>query len=343
MKSVKAEKSTLGGHELTKTAILGIDTGNFATKTEHTSLPSGFRITSSVPTIGDEDYLSYHGKIYVPSADQRVEYVRDKTNDDTHFILTLLGIGSELMYRIEKSGENPQEAADKIEEVHLAVGLPPAHHAKLAAAYKEYFLRHFGQKTEFVFNGIRFCFHVATVRVLAQDYTAVLEYGAKSKYARITNGKFETSLFYAVDIGGKTVDYVEIRNGKPANFDSLDDGILTMIKSIEKNLRADGDRVDDILCEMILRGDNVRVSPRIKASVETQAKEWTEKILRKLDNDINLRSVPVIFIGGGARLLKPYIQKSKLLDEYEFLGGASANAVAYGKFMRDLYKAGGLS
>lgn len=327
---------------MAKTEIVGIDTGNYATKTEHTSLPSGYSVVKDIPTINGGQYMKYNGQIYVPSDSSRVEYVRDKTCDDTHFILTLLGIGSELFYRLGKQSEDIQKAADGIREVYVAVGLPPAHHASLAAKYKEYFLRHFGEKTEFSYNGINFSFRVPTVRVLAQDYTAVMEYNAKSKYAGMENGRFILSRFYAVDIGGKTVDYVEIRNGKAASFDSVNDGILTMFGVIEKNLRRDGYTVDDILCEEILRKDQIRVDPEIQQAVLRQAGEWTDRILRTLNNDINLKSAPVIFIGGGSRLLRPFIRQSQLLGEYEFLGSASANAVAYGKYMRDLYRAGAL-
>lgn len=327
--------------------ILGVDTGNYNTKTEHTTIPSGFEIVKNIPTIQSDAYLSYQGRIYVPSDKNRVEYIQDKTVDDTHFILTLMGIGSELMYLINKSvqenGGDPQLAANRIEEVYLGVGLPPAHHAKLAASYKEYFLRHLGERTEFIYNGITFSFKVPVVRVLAQDYTAVMEFNNRSKYARIENGHFVLDLFYAIDIGGKTVDYVEIRDGKPTSLDSLEDGILTMFKSIEKNLRSDGFRVDDIRCEKILKGDNVSLDQNIKDAVIEQARRWTDMVLRKLDNDINFQTTPVVFIGGGSRLLRKFIQGNPLLNEYEFLGNASANAFAYSKFLRDLYKAGGIS
>lgn len=328
---------------MAKIEILGIDTGNYATKTEHTSLPSGFLKTKDIPTISGGQYMKYKGQIYVPSDTARVEYIRDKTVDDTHFLLTLLGIGSELYYRIGKQPKGDlQKAADEIEEVYVAVGLPPAHHASLASAYKEYFIRHFGETTEFIYNGIHFSFRVPVVRVLAQDYTAVMEYNAKSKYAKMENGRFMISQFYAVDIGGKTVDYVEIRDGKAVSFDSVNDGILTMFNTIEKNLRRDGYTADDILCEKILRRDPIRTEPEVQEAVIRQAGEWTDKILRAMNNNINLRSAPVVFIGGGSRLLRPFIKESPLLREFEFLGSASANAVAYGKYMRDLYRSGGL-
>lgn len=326
---------------MAKVEILGIDTGNFATKTEHTVLPSGYIVAKDVPTIGGDRYMEYRGHIYVPSDTKRVEYVRDKTCDDTHFILTLLGIGSELLYRLKKQGcDDPQTAANEIQTVYVAVGLPPAHHASLAAKYRDYFIRHFGGKTEFSYNGINFSFHVQEVRVLAQDYTAVMEYNAKSKYARFENGKFVLSRFYAVDIGGKTVDYVEIRDGNAESFDSIDDGILTMFASIEKNLRRDGYTADDVLCEQILRKAAISTDPDIQKEVTRQASEWTDKILRTLNGEINMKATPVIFIGGGSRLLRPFIKQSQLLREFEFLGGASANAVAYGKYMRDQYRAG---
>lgn len=325
---------------MAKTEIIGVDTGNYATKTEHTSLPSGLIEAKDVPTINGGQYMEYKGKIYVPSDASRVEYVRDKTGDDTHFLLTLLGIGAELYYRLNRQSGNLQAAADDVQEVYVAVGLPPAHHASLASKYKEYFLRHFGERTEFSYNGVRFSFRVPVVRVLAQDYTAVMEYNAKSKYAKMENGRFILSQFYAVDIGGKTIDYVEIRDGKAASFDSVNDGILTMFSVIERNLRRDGYTADDILCEKILRRDPIRTEPEVQQAVLQQAQEWTDKILRALNNEINLRSAPIIFLGGGSRLLRPFIRQSTLLREYEFLGSASANAVAYGKYMRDWYRSG---
>ena len=58
---------------------------------------------------------------YYTLSDQRIPYIRDKTEDDRFFILTLFAIA----YEINAAG---RYAPDQLMDIQLAVGLPPAHY-----------------------------------------------------------------------------------------------------------------------------------------------------------------------------------------------------------------------
>ena len=94
--------------------LIAVDHGNHAIKTVHYNFISGLAQHSVRPPMADE-VLEYKGEYWTLSG-QRLPYRRDKTRDESFFILTLFAIAKELSYA------GPLPAAEKIE---LAVGLPP--------------------------------------------------------------------------------------------------------------------------------------------------------------------------------------------------------------------------
>ena len=49
--------------------------------------------------------------------------------------------------------------------------------------------------------------------------------------------------------------------------------------------------------------------------------------LRELQ--VDLRSNPAVFIGGGSILLRPFLEKSPLVAKADFIGSPNANALGY--------------
>lgn len=72
------------------------------------------------PPLTDE-VLEFGSKFWTLSG-KRLNYMKDKTNDERYFILTLIAIAKEL----ESAGRNAP-----FEQVQLAVGLPPEHYGVL--------------------------------------------------------------------------------------------------------------------------------------------------------------------------------------------------------------------
>ena len=62
-----------------------------------------------------------------------IPYIRDKTEDDRFFILTLFAIA----YEINAAG---RYAPDQLMDIQLAVGLPPAHYGTQYKRFAQYFL-----------------------------------------------------------------------------------------------------------------------------------------------------------------------------------------------------------
>lgn len=101
--------------------IVPIDHGNRNLKTENHVFTSGIIESDCRPVLGE--YMYYNGRYYALS-DQRIPYMRDKSNDERFFILTLFGIAKEA----EKQLLNQKEISL---QVGLPVGLPPKHYGAL--------------------------------------------------------------------------------------------------------------------------------------------------------------------------------------------------------------------
>ena len=98
--------------------LIAIDHGNYNIKTPHHSFMAGLSEHSVRPPMADE-ILEYNGSFWTLSG-KRLNYRRDKTKDESYFILSLFAIARELLHTGSYSA---------VEKVHLAVGLPPEHYA----------------------------------------------------------------------------------------------------------------------------------------------------------------------------------------------------------------------
>jgi len=314
-----------------KPIFLGVDVGNYNTKSENVSIPSGYNEFAAKPTYAG-NYLCYNGKYYVPR-EERFDYLMDKTINERHFILTLMSISAELLYRIKKHSTNYQEQVNKVKTIHLGVGVPPAHHSHLAKKYVEYFRERFGDEIDYVYNDIHFHYSVPMIRVFPQDYAVAMEFEDKSEVL-----KKHYKRYYAVDIGGKTVDFVVIAEGRPEKYRSFENGILTMYNEIKSQALTDfGVRLEDSNCEEVLRGYPSVIDKEVRDMIRRKASEWTNDILSRLRTEgLDFNANPTIFIGGGARMLRQFINKSNLVNNFEFVGNDKANAIAFAKLLRGI-------
>ena len=121
--------------------LIAIDHGNFAVKTPTFSFVSGLSEHTVKPPMADE-IMEYDGKYWTLS-EKRINYMRDKTQDERYFILSLFAIAKEL----EKNG-----SPEPIRKIDLAVGLPPEHYRVL----KERFALCFKNRNviKFVYNAM---------------------------------------------------------------------------------------------------------------------------------------------------------------------------------------------
>ena len=291
--------------------LIAIDHGNYAIKTPHFSFVSGLAEHTVKPPMTDE-ILEYGGR-YWTLGGRRLSYMRDKTQDDRYFILSLFAIAKEL----ETSGRYTLSLP-----VELAVGLPPEHYGTLKERFAQYFKRE--DVIQFVYKNRPYSITVDRVMVFPQAYAAIIPQSGLVLH---------TLRIFIVDIGGYTTDVLLLRNGKPdLQFcRSLETGIITMNNEIVRKVGALHDmRIEDEHISAVIRGEETILPEEIKETIRGATKLHAKDILDQLrELQVDLRSNPAVFIGGGSILLRPYLETSPLVAKASFVESPNANAIRY--------------
>ena len=208
--------------------LIAIDHGNYAIKTINHAFISGLSEHTVKPPMTDE-ILEYDGRYWTLSG-RCLSYMRDKTQDERYFILTLFAIAKEL----ENRGHYMP-----VEEIQLAVGLPPEHFGALKDKFAAYFKRN--GIIKFVYRDKPYSIVIDCVMVFPQAYAAVVPQSSLVVH---------TVRMFIVDIGGYTTDVLLLKSGKPdLQFcRSLETGIITMNNEIIRKVGALHDmRIEDEL------------------------------------------------------------------------------------------------
>lgn len=291
--------------------LIAIDHGNYAIKTVNHSFVSGLSEHTVKPPMTDE-ILEYEGKFWTLSG-RRLNYMRDKTQDERYFALTLFAIAKEL----EKNG-----GYQPVERIQLAVGLPPEHYGVLKDRFARYFKR--DNVIRFVYRDRPYSILIDRVMVFPQAYAAVVPQSSQV---------IHTLRIFVVDIGGYTTDVLLLKNGKPdLQFcRSLETGIITMNNEIIRKVGALHDmRIEDEHISAVLSGKETILPEDVKETIRGATKLHAQDILNQLrELQVDLRSNPAIFIGGGSILLRPYLESSPLVAKASFVESPNANAIGY--------------
>lgn len=292
--------------------LIAIDHGNYAIKTPHVSFVSGLSDHAVKPPMTDE-ILEYEGKYWTLSS-QRLSYMRDKTQDDRYFILTLFAIAKEMEAKRYYSSFEP---------VQLAVGLPPEHYGVLKDKFAAYFKR--GGGIKFAYKGKPYNIAINRVMVFPQAYAAVVPQSSLM---------VRTLRIFIIDVGGYTTDVLLLQNGKPdLQFcRSLETGIITMNNEIIRKVGSLHDMLisDEHIAAVLCREEGVILPDEVKAAIFEAAKQHANDILNRLrELQVDLRANPAIFIGGGSFLLKPFFEASPLVAKADFVESPNANALGY--------------
>ena len=291
--------------------LIAIDHGNSAIKTVHHNFVAGLSRHSVRPPMADE-VLEYDGSYWTPSG-QRQAYQRDKTRDESYFILTLFAIVKEMVH----AGELSSTA-----KIDLAVGLPPEHYGILRDKFRQYFKRE--ETIQFIYNEKPVTIMIRDVFVYPQAYAAIApRKGQLNHHLRV----------FLIDIGGYTTDVLLLRSGKPDMLfcRSLEKGVIDMNNNI---IRLIGVRHDMLIEEehinAVLCGRETILPDEVKDTIRQSAEQYAKGILDKLrELQVDLRSNPAVFIGGGSALFRPYLEKSPLVAQATFVESPNANAIGY--------------
>ena len=291
--------------------LIAIDHGNHACKSVHFNFVSGLAQHSVRPPMADE-VLEYNGEFWTLSG-QRLPYRRDKTRDESFFILTLFAIAKELAYA------GPLPSAEKVD---LAVGLPPEHYGLLKDKFRDYFKRN--QSVQFIYNDKPITIMIRDVFVYPQAFAAIAPQKSQLKH--------HLRLFL-VDIGGYTTDVLLLLQGKPdMQFcRSLETGVITMNNDIIRRVGALHDmQIEDEHISAVLAGKETILPEEVKDTIRKSAEQHAINILNQLrELKVDLRSNPAVFIGGGSALFRDYLEKSPLVASASFVESVNANAIGY--------------
>jgi plasmid segregation protein ParM len=283
--------------------IIGIDHGNSSIK-----LSTGFTFPAGLADAhGIVEELEYRGKTYSVSS-RPLPYMRDKTKTEDYFILTLFAIAREM--------EGPEE------DIGLAVGLPPAHFKTGRAAFEAYFTRR--SPISFKYNGSARTVRIERVFVFPQAYAATIIHCLEIS---------DKPRAFVVDIGGMTVDTLLLRKFMPdmAYTMSLEGGVNRLCNDIARALSSElGVRAERDQIELFLRGGETLFDYFATQLMESIAARFTARLLDDLrEHDIDLRTNHSMFIGGGALLLRRFIEASPSVKAPVFVEDVCANAVGY--------------
>lgn len=292
--------------------LISIDHGNYAIKTPNFSFVAGLSEHTVKPPLSEE-ILEYEGKYWTLSS-QRLSYMRDKTQDDRYFILSLFAIAKELE---RTSRYSP------VEQIQLAVGLPPEHYGVLRDKFAQYFKR--SNAVKFVYKEKPYTIIINRVMVFPQAYAAVIP--QSSLVVR-------TLRVFVIDVGGYTTDVLLLQHGKPdLQFcRSLETGIITLDNEIIRKVGALHDMLisDEHITAVLLGESGVILPDDVKEAIYEAAKQHANDILNRLrELQVDLRANPAVFIGGGSILLRPFFEASPLVTKADFVESPNANALGY--------------
>ncbi len=314
---------------------IGIDVGNFDTKTQHTNTPSGYVEYSIKPALSKE-YLKYNGSYYAPTIN-RFEYVKDKTENEHALILSLFGIAKEILYEANAEGfttkEDVQNYINNIQSISIGVGLPVGDFSKLKQKTNDYYIDKLGNRNiEFEYSDYTYKLTLNTCITFPQDLLPV----AANKDCIIAN-KYKKYLI--IGIGGQTVDLIPVVEGVPVaeHCSSLRLGVRKMFTDIINYLDINyGITLGEDTVESVIKGDATALSEDMKTAIYNQAQLHAEKIINAcVQKGFNFIEYPVVYYGGGCMLLKNFLEQIKDVTVYEFLGDVNANAKFYAEKAKD--------
>ena len=127
-------------------------------------------------------------------------------------------------------------------------------------------------------------------------------------------------------IADETVEY----RGKTYAL-SLEGGVNRLCNDIARALSSElGVRAERDQIELFLRGGETLFDYFASHLMESMAARFTARLLDELrEHDIDLRTTPSVFIGGGALLLRRFLEASPAVKAPVFIEDTCANAVGY--------------
>lgn len=294
--------------------IISVDHGNKSIKTPNALFTSGL-ISSKGLQGFKTDYIGWNGRYYTLT-EQRISYLRDKTEDERFYVLTLFAIAKELEQR------KAAETLDPI-DITLLIGLPPAHYEQLHSRFEQYFLRR-REAIDFEYNGKYYSIRISKVLSYPQAFAAaVTQYSTLKTY----------SVAYIIDIGGFTIDVLKLRNGRPdlAVVESFEKGVITLYNSITSKCNALYARIlEDCDIDEVIRNQPTVLPGEVQQLIRSMTGEFLSEFYNFLrERGIDVTTSKCVFAGGGSLLLRGMIERANKVAFPIFIEDIHANARGY--------------
>lgn len=294
--------------------IISVDHGNKSIKTPHAIFTSGLVMSDGLQGF-KTDYIGWNGKYY-SLTERRISYLRDKTEDDRFFILTLFAIAKELEYR------DVSETLDPI-EITLLVGLPPAHYEQLHSRFEQYFLRR-REAIDFEYNGKYYSVRINKVLSYPQAFAA-----AVTQYSTLK----VHSVAYIIDIGGFTIDVLKLRFGRPdlEVVESFEKGVITLYNSIASKCNSQYARIlEECEIDEVIRNQPTVLPGEVQQLIRIMTLDFLAEFYNFLrERGIDVSTSKCVFAGGGSLLLRGMIERGNKVAFPIFIEDIHANAIGY--------------
>lgn len=285
--------------------IIAIDHGWSMCKTPHEIFTSGVCEITTEPAYFD-NVLEFRGR-YFKVGTERLEVKATKVETPDYYYLTLAGIAKELKLR------NKTEA-----RVVLAVGLPASRYGD----EKKDFIKYLKQNDEvnFKFEQDKYHIWMDRVYVYPQCYAAVID---------------QLTLFgpkvVVVDIGSWTIDIIPVIDKRPdeAGTDSIQQGIITCMRDINKQcVRQLGEKIDEELIKEYMITRKSSLPDAYIQIMDREIETFIKMVINSLrEEKYSLKTTPFVFVGGGAVVLKNFIDEDQ--DNFSYNTDICANAKGF--------------
>lgn len=270
---------------------LGVDNGNYNTKSSDGMLYASGYVKGSKEFITSDMQIEYQGMFYAIGG-QRMKLQLEKAQSPDTFILTLPAIAN----CMKKAGTTNAD-------IVLGVGLPIDIYGAQKAQFQQYFQR---SPVCFRFEGIAYICRIADCKVFPQGHAALCRYYPHLKdYRSLT----------LVDVGGYTVDVMALHDFKPdrQSCTSIRRGTILLYNAIrdklqQNNIMLSDEQITDAICGRIEHLQANHIRQVVSGEIEIYMQELLNA-LREYGRDLAL---PTVFAGGGAELLESHLRKQSI-------------------------------
>lgn len=245
--------------------------------------------------------------MYYKVGGNRQEVKSTKTEDDTFYLLTLAAVAKELRRR------GLCEA-----KVFLAVGLPLTRFGSEKSDFVKYLTAE--RDIEFLFENIKYHVVIENVAVFPQCYAAVAD--------KLQTFNKKTLI---VDIGSWTIDIMPVVDKVPdeSKCVTIPKGLITCMRTInEQCVRQLNGELDESIIQDIMRFGRCEIDKKYYEIAKAEIEAFCEKVYNSIrEYGYNLSTTPIVFVGGGASVMKLFGGLSQ--SNITYILDVKANAKGY--------------